>query len=169
MISLDLLHIFTANLTSKTRSLDHRNVCCRQAISCFVCPKFNPQMLCAYPFLDRCAVPYCILLYKMFCYFCILITVASVQVEELQFLKVRDILRYLKNFWRYLEIFWRHLELFSRISRKIFRPNLGISVSEPILRAIFVGKCPAPVPSTMVKCPPPSPSTNIQRVLVSIF
>ena len=30
----------------------------RQAISCFVCPKFNPQMLCAHLFLDRCAVPY---------------------------------------------------------------------------------------------------------------
>ena len=36
----------------------------------------------------------------------------------------RDILRYLKNFWTYLE-------LFSRISRKIFRPNWGIFVSEP--------------------------------------
>ena len=51
-----------------------------------------------------------ILLYKIFCYFCILITIASVQVEQLQFLKVRnfrDILRYLENFWRYLENFWR--------------------------------------------------------------
>ena len=33
---------------------------------------------------------------------------------------------------RYLENFWRYLKLFSRISRKIFRPNLGILVSEPI-------------------------------------
>ena len=69
MIPLVLLHIFTANLTSKTRSLDHSNVLLppfsaflqrfrsRQAISCFVCPKFNPQMLCAHLFLDRCAVP----------------------------------------------------------------------------------------------------------------
>ena len=69
-IPLDLLHIFTANLTSKTRSLDHSNVLLppfsaflqwfhsRQAISCFVCPKFNLQMLCAHLFLDRCAVPY---------------------------------------------------------------------------------------------------------------
>ena len=78
-----------------------------------------------------------ILLYKIFCYFCILLTVANVQVVELQFLKVRnfrDILRYLENSWRYLENFWRYLELFSRISRKIFRPNLGIFVSEPIMR-----------------------------------
>ena len=51
-----------------------------------------------------------ILLYKIFCYFCILITFASVQVEELQFLKIRnfrDILRYLEDFWRCLENFWR--------------------------------------------------------------
>ena len=85
-----------------------------------------------------------ILLYKIFCYFCILLTIANAQVVELQFLKVRsfrDILRYLENswrylekFWRYLENFWRYLELFSRISRKIFRPNLGIFVSEPIIR-----------------------------------
>ena len=27
------------------------------SISCFVCPKFNPQMLCAHLFLDRYAVP----------------------------------------------------------------------------------------------------------------
>ena len=55
-------------------------------------------------------------------------------VKELQFLKVRnfrDILRYLENFWRYLESFWRYLEFFSRISRKIFRPSLGVFVSEP--------------------------------------
>ena len=32
----------------------------RQAISCFVCPKFDPQMLCTYLFLDWCAVPYLI-------------------------------------------------------------------------------------------------------------
>ena len=44
----------------------------------------------------------------------------------------QDILRYLKNFWRYLKNFWRYLELFSTISRKIFRPNLGIVVSEPM-------------------------------------
>ena len=70
MIPLDLLHIFTVNLTSKTRSLDHSNVLLppfsvfhqwfqsRQAISCFVCPKFNPQMLCAHLFLAavRCLV-----------------------------------------------------------------------------------------------------------------
>ena len=31
-----------------------------------------------------------ILLYKIFCYFCIKITITSVQVEELQFLKVRN-------------------------------------------------------------------------------
>ena len=43
----------------------------------------------------------------------------------------RDISRYLENFWTYLENFWRYLELFSRISRKIFRPNWGIFVSEP--------------------------------------
>ena len=75
-----------------------------------------------------------ILLYKIFWYFCILLTIASAQVEELQFLKVRnfrDILRYLENFWKYLENFWRYLELFSRISRKTLRPNLGIFVSEP--------------------------------------
>ena len=56
-----------------------------------------------------------ILLYKIFCYFCILLTIANVQVVELQFLKVRsfrDILRYLENSWRYLEKFWRYLELF---------------------------------------------------------
>ena len=45
-----------------------------------------------------------ILLYKIFCYFCVLITVASVQVEELQFSKVRN-WRYLENFRRYLENF----------------------------------------------------------------
>ena len=39
-----------------------------------------------------------ILLYKISCYFCILITVASVQVEELQFLKVQNIWTYLENF-----------------------------------------------------------------------
>ena len=73
-------------------------------------------------------------LYKIFCYFYILITNASVQVEELQVLKVRnfrDILRYLESFGRYLENFWRYLELFSIISRKTFRPNLGKFVSEP--------------------------------------
>ena len=49
-----------------------------------------------------------ILLYKIFCYFCILITIASVQVEQLQFLKVRnfrDILRYFEIFRKFLEIF----------------------------------------------------------------
>ena len=58
----------------------------------------------------------------------------GVQVEELQFLKVRnfrDILRYLENFWRYLE-------LFTRISREIFRPNLGIFVSEPTMNITSV-------------------------------
>ena len=42
-----------------------------------------------------------------------------------------NILRYLETFWRYLENFWRYLEVFSRISRKIFRPNLGTFISEP--------------------------------------
>ena len=51
----------------------------------------------------------------------------------------RDILRYLENFWRYLENFWRYLELFSRISRKIFRPNLGIFVSKPSPTCVTVG------------------------------
>ena len=71
MIPLDLLNIFTVNLTSKTGTLDHSNVLLppfsafhqwlqsQQAISGFVSPKFNPQMLCAHLFLDRCAVPYC--------------------------------------------------------------------------------------------------------------
>ena len=52
-----------------------------------------------------------ILLYKIFCYFCILITIASVQVEELQFLKVRnlgDILRYLVNFWQIFRVFFKN-------------------------------------------------------------
>ena len=61
-----------------------------------------------------------ILLYKIYCYFCIKITITSIQVEELQFLKVRNS----RDILRYLEKFWRYLELFSRISRKIFRPNL---------------------------------------------
>ena len=44
---------------------------------------------------------------------------------------------------RYLENFWRCLELFSRISRNIFRPNLGIFVSEPSPNA-----SPPPPPHT---------------------
>ena len=51
-----------------------------------------------------------ILLNKIFCYFCILITITSVQVEELRFLKIqnfRDILRYFKI----LEIFREFLEI----------------------------------------------------------
>ena len=41
-------------------------------------------------------------------------------------------IRNFQDILRYLKIFWRYLELFSRISRKIFRPNLGIVVSEPM-------------------------------------
>ena len=81
------------------------------------------------------------LLYKIFCYFCILIAIASVQVEELQFLKVRKFSGYFelfRKFWRYLEIFWRYLELFPRISRKIFRSNFGIFVSEPTTKLLFI-------------------------------
>ena len=55
----------------------------------------------------------------------------------LKFRNFRDILRYLENLWRYLENFWRYLELFSRIFRKIFRPNLGIFVSEPSQRPCY--------------------------------
>ena len=81
------------------------------------------------------------LLYKIFCYFCILIAIASVQVEELQFLKVRKFSGYFelfRKFWRYLEIFWRYLELFPRISRKILRSNFGIFVSEPTTKLLFI-------------------------------
>ena len=54
----------------------------------------------------------------------------------LKFQNFQDILRYLENFWRYLENFWRHLDFFSRISWKIFRPNLGIFVSEPRITSL---------------------------------
>ena len=75
-------YIYCKFNSSKTRSLDHSNVLLppfsafhqwfqsRQAISCFVCPKINPQMLCAHLFLAavRCPIHKMAVLTKKNCF-----------------------------------------------------------------------------------------------------